>query len=86
MAYEGKVAWCTEQDRYYAIPDEVEDRLVNPDKCRTVNWFPDNDDPEDRGGHFELVPEGEDTYPRKDEAVGNWDQTGKNPMQLGSDG
>lgn len=79
MAYGGKVAWCTEQERYYAIPDTTEDRFVNPDKCRTVNWFPDNDDPDDLGGHFELVPEDEDTYPREDELVGNWDQTGDDP-------
>lgn len=61
--YTGKVAWDTAESRYYAIPDEVEDKYVLADDCQTVNWIADNDDPEDLGGHFELVPESEDTYP-----------------------
>lgn len=72
--YRGKVAWCIEQERLYAIPDEVQDNLVNPDLMRTVKWIDDTpDDPDSLEGHFELVPEDEDEYPLDAETVGSWD-------------
>lgn len=78
MAYEGKVAWCIEDERLYAIPDDVEDKRVNPDFCRTVLWIDDSpDDPDDLSGHFELVPEAEDTYPVTESERGNWPGDGQ---------
>jgi hypothetical protein len=62
--YTGKVAWSCEEERLYAIPDDVEDKNVSPDECRSVLWVDEApDDPDDGAGHWELVPEAEDTYP-----------------------
>jgi hypothetical protein len=81
--YTGKVAYQMERERYYAIPDHVQDNMVNPDQCRTVNWVPDNDDDDDPGGHFELVPESEDTFPVDESESGTWNMTLDNePDQL----
>lgn len=74
-SYTGKVAWSSEEGRYYAIPDDVEDKNVNPADCDTVIWIDEApDDDEDGSGHFELAEVPNDLSTLEDtEAAGGSD-------------
>ena len=53
--YTGKVCWSSEDLCYYTIPEDVDDKQFDPRDGQKARWIADNDDPEDPGGHFELI-------------------------------